>query len=229
MRNVWNMLHPSKSRHFTAVAVRPSPGRSCFDNGRVAISVGQAALRHAQSRSIGGRTTTPSDRRARNGCKQIPDLPLRHFGYRVDTLHDVRWRRTAPPCWRGRSPPHLEAGLASTDVARLVRKEWVLASSVLGFLEPESATCRAKQSREVFWVAEPRGLAAYQGYTEDRQQRLATLVVRDGEQLDELIDGWMAGKDWTVIVIPAREVVHRLLDAYATSGVGQLDIRAFEA
>lgn len=117
----------------------------------------------------------------------------------------------------------LEAGLASIDVARLVRNEWVLASSVLGFLQGENPTGEAKPKADVYWVAEPRGLAAYQDENSDRQPQLATLILWEGEQLNERIEEWIDSRDWTVIVIRAREVVHRLLAAYVDTGVAQLD------
>ena len=119
----------------------------------------------------------------------------------------------------------LEAGIASSDVARLVREEWVLASSVLTILDWE-LTGRDDSpfsGAGVFWVAEPNGLSPYRSNADDRGPRLVTMILMDGFRLEDEIARWSGHRAWTAVVIPAKEVVLELLSAYVAAGVATMD------
>ncbi len=124
----------------------------------------------------------------------------------------------------------LEGGLASSDVARLVREEWVLASSVLMLFDPDLAQTvwpDGKKPGDVFWVAAPAGLAAYRARERGRgaQPTLKTIMLFKGDTLEKALNEFGGEASWTLIVIRATQVVCDLLDAYAAAGLDPPDLR----
>ena len=125
----------------------------------------------------------------------------------------------------------LEGGLASSDVARLVREEWVLARSVLVLFDPDLINIEWPDGppSDVFWVAAPAGLAAYRARGRElaSQPVLATILLfENGIQLEEALDELGDGASWTLIVIRATDVVRDLLIAYAAAGAPQPNLKS---
>lgn len=116
----------------------------------------------------------------------------------------------------------LEAGLASSDVARLVRQEWVLARSVLTLFEPRLNRTQWPEGRpkDVYWVAAPAGLASYrsQSTRQPSEPMLKTIMLFEGDQLEQVLADLQQKRGGPLIVIRATDVVRDLLLAYAAAG-----------
>lgn len=120
----------------------------------------------------------------------------------------------------------LEAGLASSDVARLVREEWVLARSVLMLFDPRLAHTKWPDGKpqEVYWVAVPAGLASYRNAADeqDRNPKLKTLMLFEGEELELALSELIRDYACPLIVIRAADVLRQLVAAFRATTRTQL-------
>lgn len=111
----------------------------------------------------------------------------------------------------------IDAGLSSAHVARLLRTEWSLASAALAVFQwPEVRDVGGTPlgKAEPYWLAEPVGLAEYRSKTNPLRPRLATIVLFEGERLQDKIAEWAGRRSCTVAAIRAAEVVRDLLAKY---------------
>ncbi len=111
----------------------------------------------------------------------------------------------------------IDAGLSSAHIARLMRSEWPLASAALAIFQwPEvrDGSGAPLGKVEAYWVAEPVGLSEYRSTADPLQPRLATLVLHEGDRLQDEIDTWAGRKGWNVAAIRAGDVIRDLLSKY---------------
>lgn len=117
----------------------------------------------------------------------------------------------------------LDAGLASSDVARLVRQEWVLARSVMMLIDSRSAATEWPDGRPtaVYWIASPSGLAAYQGSGVEmrRTPKLETHMLFEGERLEGALSSFRLQNRDPAIVINAGQVALDLVTSYSEAGI----------
>jgi hypothetical protein len=117
----------------------------------------------------------------------------------------------------------LDAGLASSDVARLVREEWVLARSVLMLFDPRLADTKWPDGKPqyVYWVAVPAGLASYRSAADEQncEPQLKTLMLFEGEELELALRELIQDYARPLVVIRAADVLRQLGAAFrATTG-----------
>ncbi len=111
----------------------------------------------------------------------------------------------------------IDVGLSSAHVARLMRTEWPLASAALAvfdWVEVRDASGKPLGKGETYWLAEPVGLIEYRRKRDCPSPRLATLVLFEGERLQDKIDEWAGRRGWSVVAIRADEVIRDLLSTY---------------
>jgi hypothetical protein len=119
----------------------------------------------------------------------------------------------------------LEAGLASSDVARLMQKEWGLARSVMILLDPTSAKTKWPDGPPVaaYWIASPAGLASYRSAADDAAGHLSlqTYMLFANDKLQDILAQFRSNGANVAIVLNAGEVVADLATAYASCGVSK--------
>jgi len=104
----------------------------------------------------------------------------------------------------------LDAGLASSDVARLVRQEWVLARSVMTLFDPKLANTFWPDGAPttVYWIASPVGLSSYRDKrTTSQDCRLETYMLFGDDKLeDALAEFERLGSNGTIVINAAHAV-----------------------
>lgn len=125
----------------------------------------------------------------------------------------------------------LEGGLASSDVARMVREEWAVVSDVLSLFDPDRADTPWPDGppTDVFCVAAPVALASYRARDRGHatHPKLATILLFEGGiPLEQALNNDFGhGAGWTLIVIRANDLVRDILAAYAAAGLEPPDLR----
>jgi hypothetical protein len=117
----------------------------------------------------------------------------------------------------------LDAGLASSDVARLVRQEWVLARSVMMLLDPSLATTKWPDGPPVaaYWIASPAGLSSYRSSADDADAhlRLETHLLFGTDSLEDALAQFRNNGAHVAVVLNAVDIVNDLAIAYEGCGV----------
>lgn len=115
----------------------------------------------------------------------------------------------------------LQAGLASSAAARLVREKWALARTVFMLFDPTRTSTKWPEGRpkDVYWIVAPAGLADFQERSRAAEPELATLMLFEGQDLGEALTTWSDGGGSSIILIRAREVVLNVIAAYGAAGV----------